>query len=343
MSGSVRYLFLLFSIYKKKTCCAPNNLFNTNTFNLIRKYKKMEISQNINDHVLAPSSGVIDDGTPSDLIISTDDDGRQIMMNTSSETNGSIISNGKDAVDVVEESNHNSDDDDDESAANCITDVPETFYGDAKKYWNGVAATVDGMLGGFGSISNIDVRASTVFLRELYKMKPAPSRRVALDCGAGIGRVTKHLLIPLYQTVDVVEQDTKFASTIKEYVADAAKLGTVFNMGLQQFTPAAQKYDLIWSQWVLGHLTDDDLVAFFKRCILGLARNGVMVIKENVTATDSVDVDVVDSSVTRPLVQLKALIAKSGMRIIRMTRQQNFPKGLFPVYMITLKPPKMSV
>lgn len=231
---------------------------------------------------------------------------------------------------------------DDEPDITCITDVPETFYGDAQKYWSGIAATDDGMLGGFGSISHIDVRGSINFLQELYKMKPAPGRRVALDCGAGIGRVTKNLLIPLYQTVDAVEQDAKFASTIREYVGASVKLGQVFNVGLQQFTPAAQKYDLIWSQWVLGHLTDDDLVEFFRRCIKGLARNGVMVIKENVTATESIDVDVVDSSVTRPLVLLKSLIVRSGMRIVRMTSQQNFPKGLFPVYMITLKPPKVS-
>ena len=36
--------------------------------------------------------------------------------------------------------------------------------------------------------------------------------------------------------------------------------------GLQNFTPSQEAYDVIWIQWVLGHLTDDDLVAFLKRC-----------------------------------------------------------------------------
>lgn len=31
-----------------------------------------------------------------------------------------------------------------------------------------------------------------------------------LDCGAGIGRVTKHLLLPLFKNVDMVEQDRTF-------------------------------------------------------------------------------------------------------------------------------------
>jgi hypothetical protein len=36
--------------------------------------------------------------------------------------------------------------------------------------------------------------------------------------------------------------------------------------GLQNFTPSQEAYDVIWIQWVLGHLTDDDLVGFLKRC-----------------------------------------------------------------------------
>lgn len=218
----------------------------------------------------------------------------------------------------------------------------ETFYTDAQMYWHGIAPTIDGMLGGFGSISCTDVRGSNDFLQQVFKMKPAPGRRVALDCGAGIGRVTKNLLIPLFQQVDVVEQCKTFAEAVRQYVGTTSKLGEIYNVGLQEFTPEPRKYDIIWTQWVLGHLTDDDLVAFFRRCIDGLSRHGVIVIKENVTASDTIEVDKIDSSVTRPLVLLKALIVKSGLRIVKMTRQSNFPAGIFPVYMITTKPVKSN-
>lgn len=140
----------------------------------------------------------------------------------------------------------------------------------------------------------------------------------------------------------MVEQCPTFAETVRQYVGTTSKLGEIYNVGLQEFTPDLRKYDVIWAQWVLGHLTDDDLVAFFRRCIDGLSRNGVIVIKENVTASDTIDVDKVDSSVTRPLVLLKAIIVKSGLRIIKMTRQSNFPAGIFPVYMITMKPAKSN-
>lgn len=39
------------------------------------------------------------------------------------------------------------------------------FYGDAKKYWEGITPTVDGMLGGFAKISPTDINGSHAFLR----------------------------------------------------------------------------------------------------------------------------------------------------------------------------------
>ena len=38
------------------------------------------------------------------------------------------------------------------------------------------------------------------------------------DCGAGIGRVTKNLLLPLFDTVDLVEQNPDFVEKAKEYI-----------------------------------------------------------------------------------------------------------------------------
>uniref|UniRef100_A0A182M1H5 Alpha N-terminal protein methyltransferase 1 n=1 Tax=Anopheles culicifacies TaxID=139723 RepID=A0A182M1H5_9DIPT len=214
-----------------------------------------------------------------------------------------------------------------------------SYYNNAKKYWSNVSPTVDGMLGGFGSISFIDIRGSEQFLKHLYKQKPAPGRKRALDCGAGIGRISKNLLLPLFDHVDLVEQDEQFCQTARTELADyGSKLGTVFNEGLQNFVPAQGRYDIIWAQWVLGHLTDEDTVKFFNRCAEALARGGMIVIKENFTTGNVVDVDRTDSSVTRPLLQMKQLLKQANMRVVKEQRQTSFPKELYPVYMMALRP-----
>ena len=52
------------------------------------------------------------------------------------------------------------------------------------------------MLGGYGNLSEIDIKESKQFLEDLgVSEKEKTSQNLkAIDIGAGIGRVTKHLL-----------------------------------------------------------------------------------------------------------------------------------------------------
>ncbi|KAH8402089.1 hypothetical protein KR009_009699 [Drosophila setifemur] len=219
------------------------------------------------------------------------------------------------------------------------TQEPEPeFYNNAQKYWSEIPATVNGMLGGLGYISAVDIQGSNGFLREIR----VPGNKLALDCGAGIGRVSKNLLQPRFSRVDIVEQDPAFAEKAREYCSieetgGTGELDEIYNVGLQKFTPTKQ-YDLIWSQWVLGHLTDRDLVAFFRRMREGLAPGGYFCIKENVSSSKETVEDKQDSSVTRPLENYERFLKEAGFRIVRKVKQQSFPKGLFPVFMIACKP-----
>lgn len=45
-----------------------------------------------------------------------------------------------------------------------IVEHEASFYSNAEHYWKDVPPTVDGMLGGYGSISNIDINGSKAFL-----------------------------------------------------------------------------------------------------------------------------------------------------------------------------------
>jgi protein N-terminal methyltransferase len=234
----------------------------------------------------------------------------------------------------------------------------EISYDKAKGYWENVEPTVCGMLGGIPEVgfigkslkffdclpismaifSFLDIQGSSSFLKLLFKYKPAPGKTRALDCGAGIGRVTKNLLMNEFKTVDLVEQDEKFCNKAKETLETSGHLGQIFNEGLQDFNGGDHKYDVIWSQWVLGHLTDDDLVHFFKRISAMLDKNGMIVVKENFTKDNEIIADDTDSSITRPISLFKKLAKQADLKIIKEARQTNFPKSLFPVYMIAMRP-----
>ena len=160
----------------------------------------------------------------------------------------------------------------------------------------------------------------------------------ALDCGAGIGRITKRLLLPMFDNVDMVELNQHFLDASHTFIGEhVTRVGKFICSGLQDFTPDAGHYDVIWCQWVLGHLTDDDLVDFFKRCQLGLCPEGLLIVKENFTSSGKKEFDEDDSSFTRPKETLIDIIHKAGLTIIKEQKQKGFPKGLYEVFMFALK------
>lgn len=214
----------------------------------------------------------------------------------------------------------------------------EGFYSNAEDYWREVPPTVDGMLGGYGSISSIDINGSKAFLNKfLGEGEGQTGCGCALDCGAGIGRITKRLLLPLFKTVDLVDVTKEFLDKAKVYLGqDAERVGHYFCCGLQDFVPESGRYDVIWIQWVIGHLTDDHLLAFLRRCQAALRPNGLVVIKDNVSYEGIVP-DEVDSSICRDLDILRSLVGRAGLRIVHQEQQMNFPKEIYQVHTLALR------
>ena len=126
----------------------------------------------------------------------------------------------------------------------------------------------------------------------IWKLTPG------LSCGLRrIGRVTEGVLLHVAKEVDVVEPMAKFTAALQ------GKKGvrSIFNVGLEEWRPAeGDQYDLVWAQWCVGHLTDEELVAFLQRCQAVLRPvDGVIVLKENLSTQGADLFDDLDSSVTR--------------------------------------------
>ncbi|SCV05170.1 LANO_0H01596g1_1 [Lachancea nothofagi CBS 11611] len=219
-------------------------------------------------------------------------------------------------------------------------------YDDAVEYWTSIPATVDGVLGGYGdgtTVPVMDVLGSNHFLRKLKsRMVVADNcQKVGCDIGAGIGRVTRDMLHKHCDVVDLVEPVKPFVEQMRVELAPLAKegrLGQIFDIGMQEWTPDEGRYWLIWCQWCVGHLPDDELVRFFERCKKGLQPNGTIVVKENNTQVAEDDFDSTDSSVTRSDESFKKLFERAGLKLIAADRQKGLPKELYPVRMYALKP-----
>jgi protein N-terminal methyltransferase len=166
------------------------------------------------------------------------------------------------------------------------------------------------------------------------------SQHLRIDCGAGIGRVSKFFLLPEFDHVDLIEQSERLLRGSFNYVRIPnlqERMRHLFCMGLQDFDPTPNTYDVIWIQWVLPHLHDLDLVNFLRKCQQALRPNGWICIKENVILEGTpFEIDKEDSSVTRSEAYYKSIFEQAGLELIHEKKQQGFPDELYPVKMYAL-------
>lgn len=85
-----------------------------------------------------------------------------------------------------------------------------------------------------------------------------------------------------------------------------------------------------------GHLTDDHLVVFLRRCQKALRPAGLIIIKDNVSY-EGVVPDDVDSSVCRDLDIVRRLVGRAGLRVVHEEQQLNFPKEIYQVHTLALR------
>lgn len=82
-------------------------------------------------------------------------------------------------------------------------------------------------------------------------------------------------------------------------------VGRIWNVGLEEWdfegedAHESMKYDLIWNQWCVGHLTDSQLTEYLKKCGRGVKIGGWIIVKENLSSGVDDMFDELDSSVTR--------------------------------------------
>jgi protein N-terminal methyltransferase len=119
------------------------------------------------------------------------------------------------------------------------------------------------------------------------------------------------------------------------------------------------KYDVIWCQWCLQHLSDKDLVSFLIRSKASLLKPsegasegthstvilngaGIIVVKENVLrdekdGSEKVWYDDEDHSITRTSNAYERVFRQAGLVVIRTELQLGLPEELFPVRMWALR------
>jgi protein N-terminal methyltransferase len=108
----------------------------------------------------------------------------------------------------------------------------------------------------------------------------------AIDAGAGVGRVTKHILLKRYDTVNLVEADAGWSKRSKTYLGRKRAARCTFTCSrieeLVHDNDESSRIDLVWLQWTLQYLTDSDAVRTLQNLATSLIlTTGILIVKEN--------------------------------------------------------------
>eukprot|EP01063_Lacrimia_lanifica_P000797 TRINITY_DN1039_c0_g3_i3.p1 TRINITY_DN1039_c0_g3~~TRINITY_DN1039_c0_g3_i3.p1 ORF type:complete len:251 (+),score=102.02 TRINITY_DN1039_c0_g3_i3:554-1306(+) len=211
------------------------------------------------------------------------------------------------------------------------------WYKKAVDYWKEQPATVDGVLGGYGHVSDVDIKESAEFILP-FMIEAGMTRERAIDLGAGVGRIAHNLLIKklMFKTVDLLEPCAHMLDKARDELP-ADRVGEMVEGSVQTFDFKEATYDILILQWVGIYLTDADFVTFIQRALKSLRPNGIIFIKEN-TSSSGFIVDKDDSSLTRNDGHYRHLIAEGGGEVVKHAQQQDFPEELFKVFMYAVKP-----
>lgn len=226
-------------------------------------------------------------------------------------------------------------------AAKLPAAAERSWYRRGHKFWDGVPSSdFSGVLGGQQHVHAADVAESEAFLDRLVQSHPRVTAGVALDAGAGVGRVTEALLAHRFPAgVDLLEPSSRLLAAARARLAGSpapAALGFIAS-GLQDFVLPPRRYSCVWLQWVVGTQLDADLVPLLAAAGAALAEGGLIVVKDNV-AKGACWYDDEDSYVCRGEAYHRAVFAAAGLDVVAVDEQRAWDTELQRVVLFALAP-----
>ena len=162
-------------------------------------------------------------------------------------------------------------------------------------------------------------------------------QKLAVDVGAGLGRITKGVLLKHYDEIHLVEGNSAYSKRSKVKLGKKKAKRCVFTQCYLQdinaqtlATGDKPVIDLIWIQWTLQYLTDCDVIECLKILAQGLRPLvGVLVVKENrpygIQREDRFQMDTPAGDnnrydITRPDAHHRLLFQMAGLKVQSMER-----------------------
>jgi protein N-terminal methyltransferase len=214
-----------------------------------------------------------------------------------------------------------------------------SFYDGSLKYWSEQPATVGGMLKALESLSDVDLAFTRRVITLHVEDHQIPTGS-CVDVACGIGRVAANVLSDFYKRIDLVDPIERFVKLAETELTGIGIEHDRFIVSAQDWTPQ-RNYDAFWCQWTAMWLTDDDFVAFLKRCKTRLNKGGVVFVKDNVVFSGNKSHGIFapdDHSTARTIRHFRELFVEAGFSVDFAQEQPKWPAEYIPMWLFVLTP-----
>mmetsp|Transcript_46998 Transcript_46998/g.147238 ORF Transcript_46998/g.147238 Transcript_46998/m.147238 type:complete len:285 (-) Transcript_46998:52-906(-) len=203
----------------------------------------------------------------------------------------------------------------------------EKWYEANREWWvTGYGGTTDSEAMVGDDDGEEDCIESLRFLDRMLEKHPGKTLETAIDAGAGVGRVTRAVLLRRCKRVMLIEGDSQWSKQSKMYLGKKRAMRCEFKCArLDDLSPLpSNSADLVWIQWTLQYLTDQDVIKCLESLSKGLRRHGFLIVKENRpyghARNDRFQMDTPDGEngrydITRTDVHHRILFEKAGLTV----------------------------
>ena len=228
----------------------------------------------------------------------------------------------------------------------------EEWYARSTAHWAAVAADVSGMLGGLAELHAPDVRASLAFIDELRaggggeggagggaRRRRRCARRASRSTAGRGSAASRARCSSSASRPSSSSSRTPRSSRRRAARCRRRALAACHTVALQAFAPpAGRAYAVVWVQWTLNYLTDDDVAAFLRRAAAALEPGGAVVVKESVAREGrGFYADASEASITRTDAHFREIFERAGLAVAAAAPQPELPQAVFPVTMWALR------
>jgi len=197
-----------------------------------------------------------------------------------------------------------------------------------RAYWNDKKKSDLEYIIGKQELIDADEKGTQQLLLDLKAQNLIHDDDYLMELAAGVGRITKNILVKWFSKIDTLEPSKVLADKIVALKKNYKQIKKIYVTTGEDFK-FERKYNVIFATWLFGNINDYHALKLLIKCRENLDDNGIFVLKENISEDHTL---VTTSGMTQKIRTLqcyKVLFSLAGFKEILNRNTKGWPSHCY--------------